>query len=436
MELDENIFKPLSKLETLHLGENRITSFPEALFSPLIQLETLIIYFNPIKSASAHLLEKNQKLNLIQVDEKLFKKEFIQIVLKTGSVTVQQMAPSELALKKKFERKKKEILDLRTENNTVKQELRTKKEEIHEILVENKALKERLDQLEAQLTLKNPGILPKLSTKDIENRFYQTVPKSVVISRIELVSNDCLSKRFELTLQIMSQQGHDKESSPFNQRFEKTPEKLAVLDRLSQHYQRVSQNDKIKIVPTWVGVSRTKLEALCKAGFADLRQLDKGYFGAGIYSTLQADYARIYAEGLVGGSPLPPTAEGEHCLLFCWIAVGNVYPISRDIDYNPGNHFSDFFHKDNGLALKPGFDSHCACVFLDEKKMLQAAKYDLVKEHFEPHLEHLVDEIVVKESAQILPYGIVYYKKPIDQSQQPTPNKPILTPEEKMLENM
>jgi len=126
-----------------------------------------------------------------------------------------------------------------------------------------------------------------------------------------------------------------------------------------------------------------------------LRLTDKGYFGSGIYSTLQAEYAMMYAE-----SKHQTTIDGESTLILCWVALGNVYPISRDTDYEGVSHKSKFYHELNGFALKPGFDSHCACV--DQDSGYQATK-DL-------NQKILYDEIVVKESSQVLPRCIIYYK--------------------------
>jgi len=245
----------------------------------------------------------------------------------------------------------------------------------------------------------------------VERLFYETVAGTLKPTKIVFVQNFLIQNKFEATLLIMSEQGHHQDSSPFNTRYSPSPEKEAVLKRFSIRYDRVSENHKIKVVLTWVGISTTNVEMVCNTGLIDLRKTDKGYFGAGIYSTLQASYAMKYAEGTYpGATALPPNADGEHCLLLCWVAVGNVYPISRDKDYHSYSPFSHFHHQDNGLALKPGFDSHCACVWLDESSFYQAAKYHLEKKDFDYSSKELVDEIVVKESAQILPYCIVYYK--------------------------
>jgi len=253
--------------------------------------------------------------------------------------------------------------------------------------------------------------IPDLEAEVI-NYFRETVQgQDLNVTRIEFIQNFCLQKKFEATLHIMSKQGHENEEScAMAERFKPTPEKEAVLKRFSDRYQRVSPNDKIKVVLTWVGISTTNVEIVCDTGLSDLRIKDKGFFGAGIYSTLQANYAMMYAEGQTTKDVVPANTNGEHCLLLCWVAVGNVYPISRDIDYERGDHFSRFFHLRNGLALSPGFDSHCACVYAD-KKHYQAARFDSDKDSFPQDPKDLVDEIVVKESSQILPYCIVYYKK-------------------------
>jgi len=253
--------------------------------------------------------------------------------------------------------------------------------------------------------------IPELEA-DVKKWFFETVPmEDVQVTNIEFFRNVCLQTRFEATLMIMSEQ-HEIAGSPMYERWATTPEKTAVLKRFSDHYHRVSTNERIKVVRTWVGISSKIAETVCNTGLADLRKTDKGYFGAGIYSTLQANYALQYAEGL--GSSKDIASDQEYCLLLCWVAVGNVYPISRDVDYAHGAYFSRFYDHENGYALKPGFDSHCVCVYTEPGKnasSYQAAnKFDPEKNLFPQDPKALVDEIVVKESSQILPYCCVHYK--------------------------
>jgi len=315
----------------------------------------------------------------------------------------------------------KAVSQLKTENISLKNQLdlemkTIEKYERRDIFKQGAELKSRFWDPFFELTLPWNKAHNKLFSRcalpsheletDVHNLFYATVSRNdIKISRTEFIQNCCLQERFESTLIIMSKQGHEDPTTPMGTRFAQTPEKQTVLKRFSDCYVRVAPNDKIKVVRTWVGMSITNVEIVCNTGLVDLRQTDRGFFGAGIYSTLQANYARYYAE-----RNTPPNPEGEFCLLLCWVAVGNVYPISRDLDYDRGGSLSHFFHQQNGLALKPGFDSHCACVYLDQH--YQAAKmFDADTGKFPQDPGDLVDEIVVKESSQILPYCVVYYKK-------------------------
>lgn len=250
-------------------------------------------------------------------------------------------------------------------------------------------------------TLYSKAVLPQLEKQVID--YFNKTDSTKKITRIEFIKNNCLQKKFEASVMIMSNQGHHNINSPFNQRFTKTSEKGAVLDRISQFYERISSS--AKVIQSWIGGSPKACEAICNTGPADLRITDTGYFGAGIYSTLQANYATRYSTGTISGKLNPTTSKGEHVVVLCWIAVGNVYPISRSEDYLKKTE-SVFFDRKNGLALKPGFDSHCACIspFME----YQAARYDQKTNSFIDR--DLRDEIVVKESSQVLPYCVVYFQ--------------------------
>ena len=82
-------------------------------------------------------------------------------------------------------------------------------------------------------------------------------------------------------------------------------------------------------------------------------------------------------------------------MLLCWVAVGNVYPVSRNTDYAVGSGRSRFF----GQPLKGNFHAHCAAV--SERQQYQAASNPSQADY---------DEVVVKDAAQVLPQYRVYFK--------------------------
>jgi len=186
----------------------------------------------------------------------------------------------------------------------------------------------------------------------------------------------------------------------FQVRFKDSGDRQLIWSRFSSHFVRILRSS-VKILEVWVGINSKTVPSVCETGFADLRKTDKGYFGAGIYSTLQAEYARRYAMGLHSQEPVPPNENGEYTLILSWAAVANTYPVTRQEDYNKKKIASDFFDPEVGHALLPGFDSHCTTV--DPSQNYQAAS-DISK-------TSNYDELVVKESQQMLPQFVVYFKK-------------------------
>jgi len=152
------------------------------------------------------------------------------------------------------------------------------------------------------------------------------------------------------------------------------------------------EHSKINVLPLWIGVAHTAIPNLCETAPAVVQNLDAGYFGAGIYLTPQAKYAVKYAAEGLGEVPVP-NENGEYAVLLCWTAVGNIYPITRS-DYITENC------KLLGVPILKGFDGHCACV--DPRHKYQAT-YQINKKCF--------DEVVVRESNQVLPAFVVYFKK-------------------------
>jgi len=230
--------------------------------------------------------------------------------------------------------------------------------------------------------------------------FFESVPESVQITRIQFINNFVLKNRFEATIVMMENTTYE----PLCQPFKHTPEKEFVYQRIIPRFQPACDNKKVKISQCWgTNNAPEAIHELCHSGLADIRVLSPGFFGTGICVTPQANYAIAY-------SPKPaPNSDGEYCLLLCWVVTSNIYPVSRDTDYDSSSSPSQFFDEKRGIALKSGFDSHCACV--DPKRHYQAAKFVESQNAFDRDSKDLVDEIILKESAQALPYCVVYYKK-------------------------
>ena len=242
--------------------------------------------------------------------------------------------------------------------------------------------------------------IPELET-DVRKLFFQSVPESVRIIRVDFVRNHVLRKAFEANLIKLASTTYE----PLRQPFASTSEKELVHSRIVPYFKSATSNSKVKIGLCWgTNNAPDAVHELCHTGLTDIRVLSPGFFGTGICVTPQANYAIAYSP-----KPASPNADGEFCLLLCWAAYSNIYPVSRDVDYTGISSPSQFFDEKRGIALKAGFDSHCACV--DPKRHYQAAKYVETTGGFDRDCKDLVDEILLKESAQALPYAIVWYKK-------------------------
>jgi len=191
-------------------------------------------------------------------------------------------------------------------------------------------------------------------------------------------------------------------SDAFNKLWQESPERQIIYNRLKSHTIENTEWGKAKLVKSWFGCSYKVVELICKSGPADLRLRDSGFFGAGVYSTLQASYATMYAVGNIDENLNSPNEYGEYVVILCWTVVGNVYPITR-LDYPYEAGYCVYYNQTTqGIALRPGFDAHLATV--SPKSHYQAVNTEIID------WSTCADELVVKQESQILPCYLVYFK--------------------------
>lgn len=180
-----------------------------------------------------------------------------------------------------------------------------------------------------------------------------------------------------------------------------------VLDRLKGHIIRkgftfrsnLGADNPVALV--WHGFSNAlSVGSVRAAGLKDLRSCDAGFFGAGIYAALEALYARCYAEKL----PLVRTSDGTELqdvrvVALCFGAVGSAYPVTRAADY-PQPDAMQSCSRLLGKALQVGYDSHFAAV----GRHFQAASEREIASG------EVLHEVVFKESPQVLPAYLIYFK--------------------------
>merc|ERR1719515_603554 len=84
----------------------------------------------------------------------------------------------------------------------------------------------------------------------------------------------------------------------------------------------------VSLYVTLHGCEKKVADSICALGAKDLRRTDPGFAGAGIYTTIQAEYAALYS-GMTGSS----------VMILCCCAAGNIYPISRSSDYASSTYY-------------------------------------------------------------------------------------------------
>ena len=139
------------------------------------------------------------------------------------------------------------------------------------------------------------------------------------------------------------------------------------------------------------------LDAICAGGLVNLAgERDRGYIGAGVYTTLNAEYAARYAGGEFGGAWIGPGTLFP-VIMFA-ACVGTAYPITRARDYTGvrADGHSDRY----GLPLIGGFDCHMACVS-------EANAFESV--HHVAQTDYV--EVVFDQQHQIVPVAVLWFER-------------------------
>ena len=109
-------------------------------------------------------------------------------------------------------------------------------------------------------------------------------PLQLTLTRIEVVVNHRVGAATSFTNMLAKLEGQ-LEDSAFNVSFGNDSQKPIVLQRLASAYSECQGGAKMLLA--WMGCSPGVADKICANGVADLCKIDCGYFGAGIYLTLQ-----------------------------------------------------------------------------------------------------------------------------------------------------
>ena len=143
-------------------------------------------------------------------------------------------------------------------------------------------------------------------------------------------------------------------------RNEEQREVLGVLKALFHPVLAAARHDP-RTLTVYHGCRASVARKIVDAGFVALSSNDSGYFGRGIYVTPNAEYACNHATGAFGPKEAhSPAHPGWFAVLLCTAVVGFVYPVTRQIDYQPPSPLghSNLF----GKPLNPRYDAHFALV--------------------------------------------------------------------------
>ena len=194
------------------------------------------------------------------------------------------------------------------------------------------------------------------------------------------------------------------EVSPFNFKTEDFSSlQLLVLDALRERYHELAPAEtdhSVRSLYVYHGCSESVLDNICNTGLVNLAGAgDRGYFGAGFYTTLNIELAAKYAAGdLVPVGRLVP-------VVMCAAWVGTAYPITPGRDYgnNPDRDYarnphhlphSDFY----GEHFARGFDCHVACVGSTASEAVDRSGCQYV-------------EVAFNQENQVLPLAVLWLER-------------------------
>jgi hypothetical protein len=153
-----------------------------------------------------------------------------------------------------------------------------------------------------------------------------------VVAVTELCNPD-LTSAFESRLrQLQSRAGKPAFAPRFASEAE-AQQRGAVIDVLRAHaapFHDVSYPD-VTILAAWHGTDSSILPSIMSASFANLASTDSGFFGKGIYASLDAEYAdRCYASF----DHAKKRERDTGALVMCCVSLFSAYPVISRSDMN------------------------------------------------------------------------------------------------------
>jgi regulator of replication initiation timing len=180
-------------------------------------------------------------------------------------------------------------------------------------------------------------------------------------------------------------------------------EQLRVLDVLRHSFSEREPGTLLReghFVYCFHGPRIADVDSICKTGLVAVGTQDDGYYGSGMYTTLNIEYAIRYARGDYDddNNRRPPNPEKRYPVFLMAAAIGMAYPVTPAADYNFVNGEQQRFSKLKGSPLKKGFDCHVVCV--DEGNSHAVDRN---------HCKYV--ELVIAQQVHILPLAVLWFEE-------------------------
>jgi hypothetical protein len=209
-------------------------------------------------------------------------------------------------------------------------------------------------------------------------------PHQFQITRIEAVYHSGWCQAFDLQTDLARKRLHHPGSA-----FAGSAPNISLQPRLQPNL----VHEDPTVLLAWHGCTHEAADQILVTGAANLkrgqRAHDAGFFGAGFYLALQAEYACMYSTGLLDPSVTDPASRlnerGEGVVLLCHVLAPDPELVSRETDYTSAGR----------------------CKFTGEAMSTGSSRLATVSEAHGFHVPPLLgtppdyDEVVVAESAQV-----------------------------------
>ncbi len=217
------------------------------------------------------------------------------------------------------------------------------------------------------------------------------------LAKVEIIYSPAMNQMFFYNLMLLQGRYQNSAFTPtWDTELGDTPPHTSWRRTINQKWQVMaapySDSDcpAVKLLPLWHGTKPQILESIFKTGYANLGTTDDGYFGKGIYSAYEAEYAwRVYGQGV---------------LIMNWVSMFSAFPtIDGDMS------------KLRGRSNYMNYDVHFVPVVPEHPDNPHEKEYFPCK----PGQCHKYTEVVVFQQSQCLPRYLVSLQPSLSSSPKP-----------------